>query len=133
MSSGLTQCTRFNSSGVPNRLSQVRLSLEQGQRPRVETVEMWQIEEEEDQSAGAAGVGGRLHFGKRSRAVRTHRAELAVEIGAIGAKVPQRVGRDPVAMRPIEAGAGEEPPLSAIKPHVEAVAVVFQLVDPSVA
>jgi hypothetical protein len=112
---------------------QSRLALDQRERCDVVAVQEQQIEREENELVRVAFVHRRLQAAENRNSVGIEGAQLAVEIGRFDRQALQRLNRAPVAVRPVEARAGQERGLAAVDARMHAVAVVLDLVDPSVA
>ena len=109
------------------------LALDQRQLGRALAVQEQEIEGEEDELIGAAFIHRRLEPAEDRHAVGIERAQLAVEIGRLHLQRAKRLDRAPVAMRPVEAGAGQQLDVAAVDARMHAVAVVLDLVQPAVA
>ena len=108
-------------------------SIDQGSGAEILAVEVEEIEQEEHEAGGVAGVGRHLDHAERGDAVGAHAAEFAVEIGLARRERGYR-GRDlRIFVGPVKAVAGEEPHLAAVEPGMHAVAVEFDFVQPLVA
>jgi hypothetical protein len=92
-----------------------------------------EVEREIDEPAGVGRVARGLHRGKAGRAVGPHGAELAVEIGVTQLERGERLHGRPVPMRPVQSLPREQLDLADIDPRVQPIAVIFDLVQPSVA
>ena len=109
------------------------LALDQRQLGRALAIQEQKIEGEEDELIRAAFVHRRLEAAEHRHAVAVERAKLAVEIGRLHLQGAKRLDRAPVAMRPVEACAGQQLDVAAVDARVHAVAVVLDLVQPAVA
>jgi hypothetical protein len=93
-------------------------------------VEIKKIEQKEHEAGGIADVGRQLDHAERGDAVVAHAAQLAVEIALARAERRDGPGYLRIFVGPVEAVAGQEPHLAAIKPGVHAEAVVFDFMQP---
>ena len=118
---------------LPEQALQALLALDQRQGRGAFAIQVQQVEGEEDQLVRAAFVHRRLEPAERRRAVGIKRAKLAIEIGRLHGQRAQRLDRSPIATRPVQAGAGQQPDLAAVDAGVHAVAVVLDLVQPFLA
>ena len=120
-------------SRLRQQAGQPFLALEQRPCREIFAVEVEQIEQEEHEAGGVAGVRRQLDHAERGDAVGAQSAQFAVEIGL--ARGQRRDGRRDlrIFMRPVEPVAGEEPHLAAVEPGMHAEAVVFDLMQPLVA
>ncbi|MER8777948.1 hypothetical protein NKH79_25290 [Mesorhizobium sp. M0977] len=109
---------------------QSRLAIYQRQLRNAFSVEEQKVESKEDKIARAAFVHGDLQAAERGDAVRPDSAQLPVDIGVFHRERAQGRYRRSIAMRPIEAGAGEQADVAAVDPRVHAVSVVLDFVKP---
>ena len=100
---------------------------------RAQTIKEQQVKGEEDKLILAAFVHGGLQPAEDRHTVSVQRAKLTVEIGRLHLQRADRLDRAPVAVRPVEAGTGEQLDLVAVDPGMYSVAVVLDLVKPAVA
>jgi hypothetical protein len=89
-----------------------------------------EIEQDEEETLGAARVGRGLHGTERSQAFLGERTELAIEIRLRDRKRSERTDDGGVLVGPVEPRSGQEAHLLAIDAGVHPVAVPLQLVDP---
>ena len=83
-------------------------------------------------SRGVRVVGRELDDIKRGEAVGADAAQFAVEIGLARFKCRHRFGDGRVLMGPIEAGARQQLEGAAVEPRMQAVAVIFDFVQPAI-
>jgi hypothetical protein len=99
-------------------------------QPRdVLAVELEEIEGEEHEPV-AATIRRRLHQFERGHAVGPHAAKLSVDIGGLDLELGECGCSRRIFLRPIEAGAGEEPDFALVDPGRHPVAVEFDLMHP---
>jgi hypothetical protein len=108
-------------------------SIDQGAGAEILAVEVEEIEQEEHEAGGVAGVGRQLDHAERGDAVGAHAAEFAVEIGLARRERRYRRRDLRIFMGPVEPVAGEEPHLAMVEPGMHAEAVEFDFVQPLVA
>jgi len=76
---------------------------------------------------------GILQGGEARDAIGPKDRDLAVQISGLDGQRGQRRGDRPEAGRPIQAGPGQQPDLTALDPGGGAVAVELDLVEPALA
>ena len=93
-------------------------------------IEVEEIEQEKHESIAIAAVRCILDQAEGGGAVGANAAQLAVEIGLPRRQRFDRRRDRRVFMRPVEAGAGQQPDRAAVEPGMHPVAVEFDFVQP---
>jgi hypothetical protein len=101
------------------------LALDQWPRAEILTVEIEQIEQEENQCRGVAAVGRQLNNVERGEAVGADAAQFAVEIGLARIERRHGLGDGRIFVGPVEPGARQQFDRAAVKARMHTVAVVF--------
>jgi hypothetical protein len=107
-----------------------RFSVDQRRAGQILPVDMKQIEDEEYQGFRAAGLRGGLDHAEGGGSIRSHTAQLAVQIGLSGGQRLQRFRHPRELLRPVQASTRQQPHVTALEPRVHAIPIELDLVQP---
>ena len=99
------------------------LALDQQPLPKIPAIQVQKIEQEEDERRRVAAVGCQLDDVERGDAVKSHAAQLAVEIGLALIERRHGFGDRRIFIRPTEACRGQQRGSPAVQPRMHAVGV----------
>jgi hypothetical protein len=109
---------------------QSRLAVLKRRAAEIPTVAIEQVEGEEGQSGAIAAGNGILQAGKARCAIRFQTNELTIDQRSVDRQFPKPLREFRKFRRPVEAAARDEPNLAALNAGEQAVAIVFDLVQP---